>query len=1547
MSQISDYIEDLYNSISEDIVLPISEDSVQDAIGRVNNFDIKDMKSLFVILSALNLLNATIRIDDLKSALYFNYVKSNVSKVADFVISNHDKFEEASVYYDKSDKCIYFDIFRVVFSFHQIKETKLIIEMAANADPIVWPGIRLQHIAQAVFEYAQTLIVNEKKLDAMNNSQKGVKTGKANTSLITCPDCGKFVSKTAKFCPNCGFDFNNDNEIAKDIAVGNRVQIEVNGVLTTGVVLQKSKSFLGLRLRNESIYRVKYDAISSIVLRTDEEEDTISSISISDMLNEILTLEGLNENSSIKTNSTVQERSKNEIKIITDFGKTTNCRVAIGLKDTTKPGDRLFFGGWKSKGVYGYYVSFVEMTYKEIRQRFITALNNIDKDKKHSPRVVCSIIEYFKLTITNSESTAILHRIEDSVLKRLRAHSLDEDTSRLEIKDKAVLKVQSGSAKIAPEATMSNVANEPALKLEIVEKAKTNKILADKLPKMPEDECRQVEKELDSMIREGKREECLKNSYEVITTKRPTPKYLKSYLDRIVNTEIALNHSEEAMEALAVLIAYSENDNKPNNLSHLYISLARLFIKQGKSEEAMLALDWAEYIFPQNEKVVSNLRLSISMASNQSSVVSSEVSSQDSQFANRDVVVSRMLMQDVEQFLKARDSMDDEEETSPLELYNMAEVASYDKTKSFEFRAQMFLDAASAYLNANKASETEFKKAVAHYARMKGNSLLAKIAESVQQYPDSRSHLIAECDSARSYYLEALGMYNDLAQKQYVHDLLLKYLKIESLVSQVEGGRTPDAEWNKVSLKEKMKECLNDDNVEGQKVLYRACIAIGSSSERLWSSLANDNDGTGPFYAKLYYSSFRVKAYGIINTMEKSNIDTSLTPGDFLRKVFENRQNRIRELKSHIEDCLTWKFDPFSVSSFEQKLITLEGYKELMTATDRLALDSITEVITILKPYAGRKGNERYRNLVSSQQILIKSQRVVAETTTYYGRIFFFHLQENWLKSISLRIEEMDASTLPKLQVLPDPCYIKKDKEGRGIIDFVVTNYGDSTAQSFVVHVRINGKDYEVFHDSELSAGDTCGQSIVSDDFVDLESALVVFQLTTRYQGRDLETVETEATYEIESGDYLTDESQIPWILDATPEENIFKGREKDLSTLINHYLSPERSFTYILYGLTRTGKSSILDYFRKRIDSKSLYEDSVKKIVTFKWDFSKLPYTIPKDVDENEIREKKQNKQDDFWTNLLEVNVYDKLDDSLKDVVDASFSDNCFPEKPSQADLITIVNALNTKNLIPLITIDEFSFIRELLKNHIVDATFVSVLRSLALEGKACFVYAGTYSIKNLPEEKEFGLEGQLTNTRSMHINEIEQIYADELIDACDSIVFDGKAKEYIRALSGRVPYWIQWICLNCGKYAVANKKRYFGYNEVDRVVRMLTGEDLPSRNETLSVIDKTNFQNNQITPDDRAEQQLISSIAEIIKGESTHIERGVSLDELNKLWDQFEVPSEKRLNMTKALRGLVEKKVIHQFTDETREVYRLNVDLFRRWWYVHHKDIKLELSY
>ena len=556
---------------------------------------------------------------------------------------------------------------------------------------------------------------------------------------------------------------------------------------------------------------------------------------------------------------------------------------------------------------------------------------------------------------------------------------------------------------------------------------------------------------------------------------------------------------------------------------------------------------------------------------------------------------------------------------------------------------------------------------------------------------------------------------------------------------------------------------------------------------------------------------------------------------------------------------------------------------------------------------------------------------MVTETATFYGRTFFSHLISAWLKEIAQLLEERYVSTYPKLEITPDPCYIKENEDGYGVIDFLVTNIGDSTAQSFTVRASINGKEYTINHNDELSAGDCCVESFVSADFLNVESLDVNFSLTSRYEGKELPSTESEATYEVESGEVLTDEIQIPWKISDTPKENIFKGREENLSTLINHYLSKDRTQTYILYGLTRTGKSSILDYLCERIDGQPLREDSEKKIKTFKWDFSKISF--------------KNASVADLWMNLLEINIYNKLPEDILDVVDGFFPNRKLPETLCQSDLDIMVGALNSCGFIPLITIDEFSNIKPMLKEGLVDATFISELRDLALKGKACFVYAGTYDIKELPKEKEFGIEGQMTNTLSMPINEIKQVYADELIDACESIVFVEKAKAYIRSLSGCVPYWIQWICLDCGKYAVAHKKRHLGYRDVDHVVKVLTGEEQPSKMDTWEAMDETNFHNNQISPKNIAEHQLISCISYLIR-ESTQIERGVSMDELTRLWDKYNVPSDKRLNMTRALKNLEEKRVVRQFTDETREVYRLNVDLFRRWWYMHHRDLALEFS-
>ena len=68
--------------------------------------------------------------------------------------------------------------------------------------------------------------------------------------------------------------------------------------------------------------------------------------------------------------------------------------------------------------------------------------------------------------------------------------------------------------------------------------------------------------------------------------------------------------------------------------------------------------------------------------------------------------------------------------------------------------------------------------------------------------------------------------------------------------------------------------------------------------------------------------------------------------------------------------------------------------------------------------------------------------------------------------------------------------------------------------------------------------------------------------------------------------------------------------------------------------------------------------------------------------------------------------------------------------------------------------------------------------------------------------------------------------------------------------------------------------------------------------------------------------------------------------MDEIKLLWHNYSLNEQRRLNMTRALASLKDKKILYSFTDEGREVYRLSVDLFRRWWFVHHKDLDLEFS-
>lgn len=1583
MTEISKYVIEQYNKLVGEESLPIKVDCIKDAIHLIDDFDIKDSKSLFTIIAALNLLNAAIKIEDYKSMLDYGYIKSNVSKVLDYFISNEDKFGDCEIFYDMDHGCLYFKIFDVVFGFHQVKETTKLINIAGGREPIIWPGIRLQRIAQSVYEYGKQMNQVVNIGDTFRDPTTSVSASKDHMSLRPCPDCGKMVSYSAKFCPNCGFAFYRDDDIVRDLSIGNSVRLSYNGLMITGIVEKMGSNYLELSREKEPLIRIKYNSIETVellgILNTSLSHAQTSESFIQQIENNIKKLyniEGIKGKDIISTNSTITQGGTGPFTVIMDDGRTVTC-TKMGCVSFAKKklflspdviGKRVYCGNLSPDGICR--CSIVEMTYGYLLKLIV---EGVTKKNSKARNVLFAFISYLNKFITKPEAYLELKEFEKNVEFFFGKFDLPFDAPELdenEIDKESIVssinnqhetnsainligkdgieseKVhKSNNINLSEEDSKTRVASQTnnagktefTVDLEkpsILSSKKTITFLNTKLTNLSESRCKALEKELDKLIRDGQKEECLKRSYQIITSSRPTPKYLRSYLDRIVNTEIALDHTEDALQSLAYLIAYSEQQDEDNSnaIGHWYITMARLFVKLGNKDEAFKAITYADKLKP-NNNMVNKLMLYI-----KSMKPTNDNSNEKYDGGNNDFTkdsISKMLLQDVEQEARRQELLPVEEVVPAEQLFGRAQNNRNNQSESFENKAFFFLEAAAAYYNNKQMDTIMFKIAVANYALCKGHGMFARFSNLIRTNTGEVSDIQAYRDSASSYYIEALVIFNILGEKKYLQELFLKYLQMAIVVSNIEGGKTPADDWESWSLKQLQLDCLKADSLEEKKVLFNACISVGTAAEGAWNTLYSDEDGLNPFISRFTTQNFRNKSYSLFNELAGASVSLDYQPSAFMHKIFEHRQVSINELSNYIKECLNWHFSTYVISTFEPMWNKVVAYKDLMTATDKKVMNSINEVIEILKPYASRiNGDERTSSLANSLKLLYGAQKIVSDTTTFYGKTFFSHLINNWLRDTSRQLDERNISSYPKLEISPEPCYIKTDDDGQGVISFVVSNTGDSTAQSYVVEINVDGKIFIISHDSELTSGDCSGEFIKSESLYNIESTYVQFKIIAKYRGKDIPPVFAEATYEKEPKSLLTDENQIPWHISNTPEENVFKGREDKLATLVSHYLSKDRSTTYILYGLTRTGKSSILDYLCERINEKKVKENTYKKILTFKWDLSRIPY--------------KNSKPSILWTNLLETRIYECLPEDLAHAIVNSYPNKELPspDNYNQMYLRIIIDTLNNYNYIPLITIDEFSYIRKMLEEGLVDATFIKNLRDLALEGKACFVYAGTYDIKDLPKEKDFGLAGVMNNTTPMHINEIEPQYANELIDACPYIFFDKRAKDYIRALSGCVPWWIQWICLGCGKYALAKGHCHLGYKEVNDVVKVLTEEVEPAKNDTWAdlKIAEENFDGNQIDINNIAEQKLITCISYLIR-ESTQIERGVSMDELKRLWDQYNVNEDTRNAMVMALSGLEKRKIIRQFRDEEREVYRLNVDLFRRWWYAHHRDLNKEL--
>lgn len=137
------------------LTLPVKEITsadIRSAENILRNFNsISNTNQLFLVLAAINLLNAAIKKNEFKKDLTYSFIKSKATMLLELLIEM-DSLQHVSYFYDREEKCMYVKVYGVIFSFHYITESETILNNIQ--DKIEWEGIRLQKIAIEVYELA-------------------------------------------------------------------------------------------------------------------------------------------------------------------------------------------------------------------------------------------------------------------------------------------------------------------------------------------------------------------------------------------------------------------------------------------------------------------------------------------------------------------------------------------------------------------------------------------------------------------------------------------------------------------------------------------------------------------------------------------------------------------------------------------------------------------------------------------------------------------------------------------------------------------------------------------------------------------------------------------------------------------------------------------------------------------------------------------------------------------------------------------------------------------------------------------------------------------------------------------------------------------------------------------------------------------------------------------------------------------------------------------------------------------------------------------------
>lgn len=1055
-----------------------------------------------------------------------------------------------------------------------------------------------------------------------------------------------------------------------------------------------------------------------------------------------------------------------------------------------------------------------------------------------------------------------------------------------------------------------------ATQILLTPKTKDEKILSDRL--------KEVDKRINLLIADERFEEAIVLLDQALKDKSMASK-LVALLTLKARVFSSNDNIDKAIETNIELLNYRESQNDPiKALASLCLTIAQQYVQVNNQVKAKEYAKRSLYHCPNFPPTISFL----DDLEGGELITEFQIEEDDENNAN-----SMMIDSDIREYKYQNQEIINNANRPTLPIAKkILEEAKKIKDIDSSARYINYLEAAKAYGQLSRhypEVQGLFHESIAYYAILKGNYLYTKFRNSIELKNINHTELRHLKDSACSYYIESLGFLAKLPAAR-VASILRNYLWVNIAIHRIEENQLVPSS---LPLKKLLKNSLEDDSLIS--IVCKTIVEVGSASPWAWNRLIKSRFLNS--FINIVSSNEKRKSiiYNTINENERIYVNQSLKPADFFKEAFRQRNIRKQAFQEIINEFAQLDFDLHKLASIKSTWDKLEEYKDLLFSTDIEHKTIVDQILKILSPYLNRNTGERTNLLIQTQELIENQISIINANTTYYGRILFFPLFSKWKKAIQSTLRDKISHTMPLLFVEPDPTYIVT-KEGINYINIIIKNQGESTAEGYIIEIiikdTVNNLPPRNYHQSlpvEIPAGAKMERKVnLPKEMSNSQVLEFEAEISAIYQGENTEPLLYQYTVEKEPISTLQ-EIDIKWTAGAVPTNQMFKGRQQIIDQLTTHYTSIEKYKTYILYGLTRTGKSSILTYLGESINNASVDGNESLKVIPFMLLLNEIANATT---------------QEEMWDEILNENLSKRFKKWMKIYCDKTIE---LENYNSARDFMKLMDYMRSCDVYPLIMIDEFSYIKDLMDRGLITPAFLHTMRDCSLKGLCSFIFAGTFDIKELVRNPKYGITGQFVNTIEEQIGKIDESSAEELMNAMDDkLCFTNEAKKHIHRLSGDVPYFIQIICMNCAYFAIENKRMYIGYPELESVIKILAGEQPGSVDSKIKLFPEGTFQNNMYSPTDSPDVNMVLSCIAYLNKSNVENPRGISINEIQVLWKERNIP-DYRARVADAVRYLDEdKKVLTHYNDEGVPSYMISVDIFRRWWMNKHQDINMEFD-